>query len=235
MAAPAADPFVALAGAAGATEHLRLILSVAVLPRRRPQLVAQAAATLDRLSGGRLVLGIGAGGDPEDFRLFGEDEERGRRVALMDEGLGLVDAWLRGETVTHQGAAFAVAGAAVGPRPIQQPRPPIWLGGVRPGGVRRAAAWDGWVGIIVSDDGQRLALTPDDVATRVDRIAAERAALGRGDLPFDVALFADSTLAGADGVRGYAEAGATWWLESFSPMRGPVDELVAIVAAGPPS
>jgi alkanesulfonate monooxygenase SsuD/methylene tetrahydromethanopterin reductase-like flavin-dependent oxidoreductase (luciferase family) len=235
MGAPSAEPFVALAGVATATERLRLILSVAVLPRRRPQLVAQSAATLDRLSGGRLVLGIGAGGDAEDFTRFGEDVEMAHRVAAMDEGLRLVDAFLRGETVEHQGHHYEVHGAAVGPRPIQAPRPPIWLGGVRPGALRRAAAWDGWIGIIVTEDGSGLALTPDDVAARMDLIEAERSALGRSGSPFDAALFADSRFASPDTIRAYGEAGATWWLESLSPMRGTNDELLAIVEAGPPA
>ena len=67
MGTVAPDPFLALAAVASATTRLRLILSVVALPRRRPQLVAQSAATLDRWSGGRLVLGVGSGGDPGDF------------------------------------------------------------------------------------------------------------------------------------------------------------------------
>jgi alkanesulfonate monooxygenase SsuD/methylene tetrahydromethanopterin reductase-like flavin-dependent oxidoreductase (luciferase family) len=235
MGAPAADPFVALAGVASATERLRLILSVAVLPRRRPQLVAQATATLDRLSGGRFVLGVGAGGDPDDFSRFGEDADRAVRIASLDEGLALVDAFLRGETVEHHGDHYQVSGATVGPAPVQEPRPPIWLGGIRPGALRRAAAWDGWIGIIVTDDGAGLALTPGDVAGCVERIDAEREVLGRLESPFDVALFADSRFADADAIRAYGEAGATWWLESLSPMRGSLEELVAIVEAGPPA
>ena len=235
MQAPAADPFVALAGVAAATERLQLILSVAVLPRRRPQLVAQSVATLDRLSGGRVVLGVGAGGDPEDFSSFGEDSDRARRVAAMDEAIGLVDAFLRGETVDHHGDLYEVRGAAVGPRPDQSPRPPIWLGGMRPGALRKAAAWDGWIGIIVSDDGEQLAIDPDGVADRVAAIQTQRGALGRADGPFDVALFADSSLLGPQTHQAFAEAGATWWLESVSPMRGSIDDLVAVVEAGPPA
>lgn len=233
--APAADPFVALAGVAAATERLRLILSVAALPRRRPQLVAQASATLDRLSGGRFVLGIGAGGDPEDFSRFGEDAGLAGRVAKMDEGLSLVDAYLRGETVEHHGDHFEVSGAAACPPSIQSPRPPIWLGGMRPGALRRAAAWDGWIAIAVSDDGSSMNLDPDAFAQMVERVRIERADIGRMERPFDVAVFAFSAPGGSDLVRAYAEAGATWWLESLSPMRGSLEELLAIVEVGPPA
>ena len=235
MQAPAADPFVALAGVAAATERLQLILSVVALPRRRPQLVAQATATLDRLSGGRVVLGVGAGGDPEDFSLFGEHADRAMRIAKLDEGLGLVDAFLRGESVEHHGDHYQVSGAAAAPPSVQAPRPPIWLGGTRPGALRRAAAWDGWIGIIVTDDGSGLALSPEDVAASVARIESEREILGRAEAPFDVALFADSRFVGPDGIQAYGEAGATWWLESLSPMRGTLDELLAIVESGPPA
>lgn len=234
MGTAAADPFVALAGVAAATTRLRLILSVVALPRRRPQLVVQSAATLDRLSGGRLTLGVGAGGDPGDFTAFGEPADSAYRVARLDEGLELVDALLRGETVTHEGPAFVVRGVGVGPRPTQQPRPPIWVGGMRPGALRRAARRDGWIAIAVAEDGSGINLTPSAFGSMVGRVHAERASIGRGSEPFDVAIFAHSDSAAPDVAREYAEAGATWWLESLSPMRGSLDALLAIVAAGPP-
>ncbi len=234
MGAEAADPFVALAAAAAATDRLRLIASVIVLSRRRPRLVAQAAGSLDRLSGGRLILGIGAGNDPGDFLPFGDPFEAAGRIARMDEAAGIVDRLLRGERVAHHGAAFLVDDVTVGPRPVQQPRPPIWVGGTRPGAIRRAARWDGWIGIAVSEDGARMELTPDGLAEGVGCLRAERASLGRQQEPLDVALFAFSEPDQAAMVAAFEEAGATWWLESLSPMRGSVDVLLARIGAGPP-
>ncbi len=236
MGTVAPDPFVALAAVASATERIALILSVVALPRRRPHLVAQAAATLDRLSGGRLVLGVGAGGDPEDFTAFGESFDRSARLAAMDEGIGLVDAFLRGETVTHEGPAYRIDGVAVGPRPIQQPRPPLWFGGMRPAALRRAARLDGWIAVAVTEDGSAIDLPADGLARMAADVDAERERLGRAGAPFDVAVFAFSEAGrqGADLAAGYEAAGATWWLESLSGMRGPVDELLARVEAGPP-
>lgn len=234
MGAEAADPFVALAAAAAATERLRLIAAVIVLSRRRPQLVVQAAGSLDRLSGGRLVLGIGAGNDPGDFVPFGDPFEAAGRIARMDEAAGIVDRLLRGERVAHHGGVYLVDDVAVGPRPVQQPRPPIWVGGTRPGAIRRAARWDGWIGIAVSEDGTRMELSPDGLAERVARLRAERAALGREQEPLDVALFAFSEPDQADIVAAFEDAGATWWLESLSPLRGPLDLLLARIDAGPP-
>ncbi|HET9520581.1 MAG TPA: LLM class flavin-dependent oxidoreductase [Candidatus Limnocylindrales bacterium] len=233
MGTSAVDPFVTLAAVAAATERLRLILSVVALPRRRPQLVVQAAATLDRVSGGRLVLGVGAGGDPGDVTSFGEDPDRTARVARFDEALRLVDALLRGDVVDHHGPAYVVEGVAVGPRPAQQPRPPIWLGGMRPGALRKAARWDGWIAIAVADDGTGINLSPEAFGQMVERVRAERRAGGRAADPFDVAVFAYSGPGGGEPAA-YAEAGATWWLESLSPMRGSLDALHAVVAAGPP-
>jgi alkanesulfonate monooxygenase SsuD/methylene tetrahydromethanopterin reductase-like flavin-dependent oxidoreductase (luciferase family) len=235
MGTSSLDPFVALAGVAAATERLRLIASVIVLPRRRPQLVVQSAATLDRLSGGRLVLGVGAGGDPGDFTAFGEPVDAPYRVARLDEAVDLVDALLRGETVHHEGPAYVVLDVAVGPRPIQQPRPPIWLGGMRPGALRRAARWDGWIALAVAEDGSGINLPPDAFGRMVERVRAERAALGLAGEPFDVAVFAFSEPHDPGRAAAYGAAGATWWLESLSPMRGSLADLLSVVAAGPPA
>jgi alkanesulfonate monooxygenase SsuD/methylene tetrahydromethanopterin reductase-like flavin-dependent oxidoreductase (luciferase family) len=232
MGGAAADPFVTLAAVAAATERLRLIASVIVLPRRRPQLVVQAAATLDRVSGGRFVLGVGAGNDPGDLDPFGEAGPLSDRVVSLDTALAAVDPWLRGEA-----ARLDVDGwkeVRLGPRPVQDPRPPIWLGGMRLGALRRAARWDGWIAIATSDDGSSIALSPDAFGEMVGRVMGERTALGRQGEPFDVAVFGISDPGGSDLVMTYAERGATWWLESLSPMRGTVAELEAIVAAGPP-
>lgn len=232
MGGAAADPFVALAAVAAATERIRLIASVIVVSRRRPQLVAQAAATLDRVSGGRLVLGVGAGNDPGDLDPFGEPGPLSERVARMDAALAAIDPWLRGEA-----GRLDVDGATevrVGPRPIQVPRPPIWLGGMKPGALRRAARWDGWIAIATSEDGSAMALSAAAFGEMVDRVHAERASIGLRGAPFDVSVFGFSDPGGAELVRSYADHGATWWLESLSPMRGSVDALHAVVEAGPP-
>ncbi|MFN8630334.1 MAG: LLM class flavin-dependent oxidoreductase [Chloroflexota bacterium] len=222
MSAPAADPFVALAAIAAATQRLTLITSVVVLPRRRPQLVAQAAATLDQLSDGRFVLGIGAGGDPEDFTAFGEAFGP-ERFAQLDRDAEAIDGWLRGQ-----------GSVAVGPRPAQQPRPPIWVGGTKPAALRRAARWDGWIGVATTEDYGAMSLTPEDVAERIAVIGAERSRLGTDGQPFHVALFAHSDADEAPLVEAYGRAGVTWWLESLSPARGATAELIARIEAGPP-
>jgi alkanesulfonate monooxygenase SsuD/methylene tetrahydromethanopterin reductase-like flavin-dependent oxidoreductase (luciferase family) len=234
MGSTAADLFVTLAGVAVQTRRLRIITSIVALARRRPQLVVQAAGTLDRLSDGRLVLGLGAGEDQPDFEAFGDPYDRATRIGLMDEGLAIVDEGLRGAALDHEGPLLTARGAVLGPSPVQQPRPPIWLGAMKPGGLRRAARWEGWIGVAMSEDGSGMSLSPDAFADLVGIATAERQALGRAGEPFDVAVLGLSDPGQAPPSRAFGEAGATWWLESLSPMRGSVDDLEAIVRSGPP-
>ncbi len=180
------------------------------------------------------MLGLGAGADRPDFEAFGEPFETSERIAAMDEAADLVDAWLRGETVDRSGQRFVARQVAVGPTPAQRPRPPIWLGASgRPGALRRAARWDGWIAVSINDDGVTLGLTPEAFAAQVERVRGEVVALGREAGSFDIAVFGQDGLGGARAAD-YEAAGATWWLESFSPMRGSLDELLATVSKGPP-
>jgi alkanesulfonate monooxygenase SsuD/methylene tetrahydromethanopterin reductase-like flavin-dependent oxidoreductase (luciferase family) len=231
MGSVASDLFVTLTAVAGATTRLRLITSIVALARRRPQLVVQAAASLDLVSEGRLVLGLGAGEDEPDFTAFGDEFDRAARIGRMDEALAIVDAGLRGEQLDHVGPLLQANGV-LGPRPYQQPRPPIWLGAMRPGGIRRAAQWDGWIVVAMADDGASMALGADDLAARLVTFRTAREDLGRAGAPADIAVLGVSGI--SDGPAAFEAAGATWWLESLSPMRGSVDALEAIVRAGPP-
>jgi alkanesulfonate monooxygenase SsuD/methylene tetrahydromethanopterin reductase-like flavin-dependent oxidoreductase (luciferase family) len=229
----AAEPFVTLAGVAVATSELRLITSVVALARRRPQLVVQAAAALDRLSDGRLVLGVGAGEDPPDFESFGEPNDRQTRIGRMDEAIEIVDAGLRGEPLDHAGPLLVARDVTLGPSPAQRPRPPLWLGAFKPGGVRKAARWDGWIAVAMGMDGVGMEMTPTVFAELVAVARAERASLGQATEPFDIAVLGVS-MDGARPAVAFGKAGATWWLESLSPMRGSVADLEAIVRLGPP-
>jgi hypothetical protein len=105
---------------------------------------------------------------------------------------------------------------------------------MRPGALRRAARWDGWIAIATSEDGSSMALSPEAFGEMVQRVGVERANIGRQHEPFDVAVFGFTDPGGAELVASYAEQGATWWLESLSPMRGPIKDLAGIVEAGPP-
>jgi probable F420-dependent oxidoreductase len=138
------DPFVALAFAAAATTRLRLHTHVLVLPYRNPFLTAKAAASLDVLSGGRLILGVAAGYLESEFEALGVPFEE--RNALTDEALDtLVRAWAE-DGVAIEGRHFRAGGNTALPRPQQRPRPPLWVGGNSRRAIRRAVErGDGWL------------------------------------------------------------------------------------------
>ncbi|MCV0402808.1 MAG: TIGR03621 family F420-dependent LLM class oxidoreductase [Chloroflexi bacterium] len=133
-------PPVALAAAAAVTTTLRIGPYVLANDFRHPLIVAREAATLDRLSGGRYELGLGAGWKRHDYRQLGMPYDRaGVRIDRMLEALGLIRRLLSGETVTHEGPHYRLDRARVQPRPIQHPHPPIMLGAGGPRMVRIAA------------------------------------------------------------------------------------------------
>src|SRR5829696_4950674 len=100
---PSGDPWVILSAVAASTSRLKLGLAVTPLARRRPQVVANALASLDLLSGGRVVFGAGLGGNSEEFAAFGEPGDAKDRAAMLDEGLAVLNGLLSGEPVTHHG------------------------------------------------------------------------------------------------------------------------------------
>jgi alkanesulfonate monooxygenase SsuD/methylene tetrahydromethanopterin reductase-like flavin-dependent oxidoreductase (luciferase family) len=119
----AADPWITLAAVAGATERVRLGPLVTPLARRRPAKVARETATLDRLSGGRLTLGVGLGKDRfgGELSMTGEQLDDRVRAQMLDEALGILTAAWSGEPVHHRGDHYTVAGMRFLPRPVQRP------------------------------------------------------------------------------------------------------------------
>ena len=198
-----ADATVCLAAMAAATARLRLGPMVVPLVRRRPQKVAREIATLDRLSGGRITLGLGLGVDSGgELTRFGELTDPRVRGDLLDEGAGLVAALLSGEPVTHRGRFFTADDVRFEPVPVQRPRVPIWLaarkGAVRP--ARRAARYDGIFPI---------ELDLEDLARTIEVVVGERGSLDG----FDVAVLADDET----DLDAWAAGGATWAMWHFEP------------------
>ena len=197
----------------------RVLIGTLVTPlsRRRPWQVAKELITLDHLSGGRAVLGVGLGETPEsDFAAFGEPDGARERAALLDEGLEVLDGLLRGGPLQHRGARFQVH-STLSPRPVQRPRPPIWVAGIVPNQppLRRAVRWDGIVPISGGEP-----LLPDDLAAYVGPHL-------RPDWEV-VSSWAAGVPAGE-----YADAGATWLVESTQPLGDWVPEFRQRVNAGP--
>jgi probable F420-dependent oxidoreductase len=138
------DTMTTLGFLAALTSHTRLLSHVAVPAYRHPLVSAKAVATLDSLSGGRAIFGVGAGHVEAEFDTYGVSfAERGR---LLDECIDIIEASLREEFVSMKTSHYTVEDMGLAPRPVQQPRPPIWVGGSAPAALRRAAErGDGWL------------------------------------------------------------------------------------------
>src|SRR5947199_5035457 len=153
-----------LAFVAGATTRIGLLSHVLVLPYRHPLVVAKQYGTLDRLSGGRVILGVGSGHLKPEFAALGADYDRRGRVT--DEYIHAIGAAWETDVARFDGQTVAFRDVMVAPRPTRQPRPPIWVGGNSRAAVRRAARHaDGWI---------PWQLTPDDFAAAVAFARRER-------------------------------------------------------------
>src|SRR5919198_2152054 len=143
-----ADPWITLTAIAAATERVRLGPMVTPLARRRPVKVARETATLDRLSDGRLTLGVGLGSDRfgSEYSITGEELDERRRARMLDESLEILTAAWSGEPVHHGGEHYTVDGVRFLPRPVQRPRVPVWVAGYlgKQKPLRRAAQYDGF-------------------------------------------------------------------------------------------
>jgi probable F420-dependent oxidoreductase len=138
------DPMIVLTYAAAVTTRIRLGVSVVVLPVHNPIHVAHQVASLDYASDGRAILGVGLGREAH-YREFQIPHER--RVRRFREGVELIKALWTEPQVHYQGEIYQLDGGTMAPKPVQQPHPPIWLGGTHPDALRRAATIaDGWMG-----------------------------------------------------------------------------------------
>ena len=136
---PCLEPVQLLSWAAALTSRIRLGTAVLLTPLRSPVHLAKSLATLDQLSGGRLDVGIGLGGNPKIYAAFGISAAR--RVARFNEGLRLMQALWTEPRVTFAGEFWQLENAALEPKPLQRPHPPLWVGAHHPDAFRRSVAW----------------------------------------------------------------------------------------------
>jgi alkanesulfonate monooxygenase SsuD/methylene tetrahydromethanopterin reductase-like flavin-dependent oxidoreductase (luciferase family) len=217
-----ADPWITLAAIATSTESLRLGPMVTPLPRRRPVKVARKTATLDCLSGGRLTLGVGIGGDrfAREFSKTGEELNDRVRGRMLDEALDVITSAWSGEPVHHHGDYYTMDDIQFLPRPVQRPRVPIWVAGF-PGNVkpmRRAARYDGFFPANLQH--------PDQVVEVVATLTELR---GDVTAPFDIVVGLPVNV----DPMAYVDAGATWWLPEFDPAALSLDRVRGLVRQGP--
>jgi alkanesulfonate monooxygenase SsuD/methylene tetrahydromethanopterin reductase-like flavin-dependent oxidoreductase (luciferase family) len=221
-----ADPQITLAAIATATERIRLGPMVTPLARRRPVKVARETATLDRLSGGRLTLGVGLGSDrfASELSITGEELDDRRRARMLDESLEILTAAWSGEPVHHRGEHYTVAGMRFLPRPVQTPGVPVWVAGYygNPRPLRRAARHQGTFPLGIDH--------PDQLAEVVAEVTALRKAAGEDAAqPYDVVV---ALPPGSDPAP-YAAAGATWRLVELPQVPVSVDQVRGVIRDGP--
>lgn len=218
---PVADPWVTLATIADRTSTVRLGPLVTPLPRRRVQVVARQSTSLDVLSDGRLVLGVGLGGDAYgEFSRFGDEADPRERAGILDESLATLRGLWSGEHVTVVGEHVVADGVRFLPRPVQRPHPRVWAAGRWPNRAPlvRASRLDGFFPIDLGG--------PADLARVVDAIVDER-----GDLEdFDVV----GQIRPGEDAAPWVEHGATWVLTTFDPWTITADAVLAAVSDGPP-
>jgi Luciferase-like monooxygenase len=226
---PTYDPWISLAAIATATRRIRLGTTVTPVPRRRPWQLASEAVTLDHLSGGRLILGVGIGDGGDPFlRRVGEPTDAPTRAQRLDEALTVITRLWSGETVTHHGTHYQLDGVRLAAVPVQHPRIPIWVGGdiLVPSVRQRIARWDGSCAYKGTPGvGDPAPLTPDDLRTLVSLVAQTRGTTAGFDIKVGGAPDASTTSA-------LAAAGMTWWGRFI----GPADpgETREFIRQGPP-
>lgn len=216
------DPMAALCFVAGVTSRIRLHTNIVVLPYRNPFITSKEATTLDVLSQGRLILGIGVGYQPTEYEALGVDFKK--RGKLMDEAIDAMKLAWKGEAMSFEGLTFHARNNIQLPPPLQKPHPPIWCGGNGEVAIRRAALrCDGWSPFFTPPGatGQRhpdAIVDISDLKVRIEQLSKLREDAGRSG-PFDVAPmspvrfdactseFADAYIAAAQEL---SAVGVTW-------------------------
>lgn len=214
---PMADPWVSLAAVAMSTRRMRIGTLVTPIARRRPWKLARETVSMDHLSNGRLILGVGLG-DPVqwDFGFFDEATDPKLRAHRLDEGLEILTGLWSGQPFSYQGDQYNVKEVTFRPTPVQSPRIPIWVGGWWPNKrpLRRAARWDGVCPIKGGGT-----ITPEEWRELLAYVQKHRTSSTPFDAVHSGATPGDNPSQAAELVKPYAEAGVTWWIEPVDPWR----------------
>lgn len=234
------DPMIALAAAAIVTQRIHLGTMVIPMPLRRPWKVASESVALDRLSDGRLILGLGAGAVWMGWQGFPDEVTDTRaRAEMLDESIDILTLLYQRKPFDYAGQHFHLKLTLLDemyypPRPVQQPRIPLWVVGIWPSqkSMRRVLKCDGVLLEKRNTEGQEADVTPADVREVQAFVQAERTLTS----PFDIVIQGKSAhLAPAQRQEVLLEwkaAGATWWIESLIDL--PETEVAARLQSGSP-
>jgi alkanesulfonate monooxygenase SsuD/methylene tetrahydromethanopterin reductase-like flavin-dependent oxidoreductase (luciferase family) len=233
------DAWVCLTAAAMRTERIRLGTMITPLSRMRPWKLASEAATLDQLSGGRVILSVGLGAVDTGFAAFGEVTDRRTRAELLDEGLEIVCGLWQGQPFRFAGKHYQVepTNFLPPPGPVQQPRIPIWVVGALGSSrsMARVRRFDGLIPSVVSGTEPTRQATAAELHEAVGPIRAERMT------PFDAIVEGQTSGTDRDAaiaqVAAWIAAGATWWLETLWEAGSGAEGRTAVlerIKQGPP-
>jgi hypothetical protein len=233
---PLFDSFTLLAAIAQATRRIKIGTTVTPLPRSKPWNIARRVATLDNLSNGRVILGVGLGAEESvDYERFGEIADPRILAEKLDESLEIINGLWSGKPFSYEeGKHFRILQKTTFlPPPVQKPRVPIWVAGTWPHKrpFRRAARWDGTIPLKGVSD----LVEPSDLDSIVSFIRTHR---DDSSEKFDIAVIGWTTgknrVANSKKVSRYAKAGATWWLEGLYTHADSVDRMTQRIKLGPP-
>ena len=228
------DPWIGLTAIALNTKRIKLGTLVTPLPRRRPWKLARECVTLDHLSNGRLILGLGIGAPPKrEFTDFGEISDSRIRAERLDEGLDIITGLWSGESFSHSGKHYQLDEMTFLPKPKQEPRIPIWIGGGWPhkAPFRRAAKYDG---VAPVHSAWPEPLKPIHVMDCVDIVMQERGNLTDYDVVASGETSGTDLKSDHEILESWAAIGATWWLEDIHGLRADIDTLRKRIRNGPP-
>jgi alkanesulfonate monooxygenase SsuD/methylene tetrahydromethanopterin reductase-like flavin-dependent oxidoreductase (luciferase family) len=207
------DAWICLTAAAMRTERIKLGTMLTPLSRMRPWKLASETATLDNLSGGRVILAVGLGAVDTGFAEFGEETDRKVRAELLDEGLDILNGLWKGQPFNYLGKHYQVQPTSFmpPPPPVQQPRIPIWVVGAwnYPKSMQRVLRCDG---LLPYTPGH--AFTPDELREMKAYVEDNRKLTNPFDIVVEGETPGEDPEQAADQVRPWVEAGATWFLET---------------------
>jgi alkanesulfonate monooxygenase SsuD/methylene tetrahydromethanopterin reductase-like flavin-dependent oxidoreductase (luciferase family) len=229
------DPWVVMAAMAMRTERVRIGAVLTPPARRRPWKLARETVALDHLSGGRLVLPVGLGAlDDGGFAKVGEPTDRRVRARLLDESLEILTGLWSGEPFSYEGEHYWLEEMTFLPPPVQRPRIPIWVVGAWPSrkSMGRALRYDGVLVATVGGSAESSGVTPETIR-EIKEYVQERKE-GPFEIVWEGQTPGDDPELAASIVRPFAEAGATWWIESMWMPPNEPEDLRVRIRQGPP-
>lgn len=227
-----AEPWTILSAAATVTKNIKLGTIVTPLARHRPQSIARQLTTLDHITKGRVILGAGLG-NHYDFEPYSEEAKNKVLAKKLDETLEIISQLWTGESVNYQGKYYKINGVKYQPTPIQKPKIPIWIGGVSPGAVKRAARWEGWCPVGPSESAGEEGTSIQKIKESIKTIKKIRGNLNN----FDVIYTVDFPTEISEQKKFITEcesAGVTWILDHFYGLRMTAEEALVKIKHGPP-